>query len=87
MRETKVKNKINKHCAGELVGRVCWMGNFFSNAHRLRKVKSQRLRKNIVNQKEKEAELQAEVNVEAMERMADMDLADGSDFPMRNKNI
>lgn len=41
----------------------------------------------MVNQKEKEAELQAEVNVEAMERMADMDLADGSDFPMRNKNI
>ena len=29
MRETKVKNKINKHCAGELAGLVCWMGDFF----------------------------------------------------------
>lgn len=46
-----------------------------------------RLKKNMVNKKEKEADFQAGVNIEAMERMADMDLADGSDFPMRNKNI
>lgn len=39
----------------------------------------------MVNKKEKDVELQDEINIEAMERMADMDLADGSDFPMRNK--
>lgn len=74
-----MNNKINKHCAGELAGRVCWMGNFFSNAHRLRKVKSQRLKKNM--------DFQAGVNIEAMERMADMDLTDGGDFPMKNTKI
>ena len=46
-----------------------------------------RLKKNMVNKKEKEADFQAGVNIEAMERMADMDLTDGGDFPMRNKNI
>ena len=39
-----------------------------------------RMNNNMVNQKEKEAELQVEVNIEAMERIADMDLVDNSDF-------
>ena len=38
-----------------------------------------RLKKNMVNKKEKEADFQAGVNIEAMERMADMDLV-GDDF-------
>lgn len=46
-----------------------------------------RLENNMVNKKEKEADFQAGVNIDAMEWMADMDLTDGSDFPMRNKNI
>ncbi len=39
-----------------------------------------RMNNNMVNQKEKEAELQAEVNIEAMERMADIDLVNECDF-------
>ena len=46
-----------------------------------------RLENNMVNKKEKEADFQAGVNIEAMERMADMDLTDGGDFPMRNTKI
>ena len=38
-----------------------------------------RLKKNMINKKEKEADFQAGVNIEAMERMADMDLV-GGDF-------
>lgn len=46
-----------------------------------------RLENNMVNKKEKEADFQAVVNIDAMEWMADMDLTDGGDFPMRNTKI
>lgn len=46
-----------------------------------------RLENNMVNKKEKEADFQAGVNIDAMEWMADMDLTDGGDFPMRNTKI
>ena len=42
-----------------------------------------RLKESLINKKEKEFEFQTEVNIDAMERIADMDLADDGSFSMK----